>query len=1289
MENKKPTGDRENRWSGWSTNTLATIPDVESEIENAPPVPPIPRDSQNIPQDNRWSGWSGKTNLSAPDLCRGCEKMPPVPALSGNEEKWRPRSKHRLSGVPQGPMAAWAKDPANAHNWSKAKRIYHTVVPASVAFACEAFGRRAVYLACTPIFALFILGSGFSRSVAALVICRLFAGIFGGSALGLGNGTICDIWPLSDVSIPIISYITMSLLGPIIGTLLGGLATQTYGFRWTQWITLYFTAASLMMILPMQETCRKSILQRRAKREGAVDELLHPRRKMIGSIMLPLYSTVTCPLGLLLEEPIVGLLSSYVAFTLALFYAFFVAFPYVFATVYGFSIEPQGLTFLGLGVGCLAGLLFFSIYDRFIYEPRVARWRAERRAEAKHKRNSQVTPSKHNSTPTSIKRKSWPSTSDPFTPSEQNIQLAVAAAIYLNAIPANVGKKIIPERVIVLLNLHPSYSDLCETLEGLGLKLDRVALAKVLTNALARAGKAAAFSRSKSLLQIANSLERPHTSSDVEAQKSSSSPNPLYMTFSAPVTPVAPLPPSIPPPEWRLSIALPGAILLPVSSFVFAWTARAGVHWMVPVFAEGLFGMGILVVLCTLTLYIMDVYEPLHGADAVALTASLSYVLAAAFSLFIVQMYEKLGTSSQPPDLRFLHYNDVYHVEAGSAEPVGGIARFQSICNYYRNDEAFAALPELLTLFSGDAFNPSLESSVTKGSHMVPVLNALGTDCACVGNHDLDFGVPHFRHLADQCTFPWLLANVLDPALGEDKCLGNAEKTTMITCSNGVKVGIIGLVEREWLDTINVLPPNLIYKSASATAKELVPGLREAGAEIVVALTHQREPNDNKLAENTPLGMIDLILGGHDHFYQHTVINSTHILRSGTDFKQLSYIEARRKRDGSKGWDFSITRRDIIKAIPEDPKTVKLVDKLTSALRSKLEKPIGYTAAPLDARFTTVRLKESNLGNFVCDLMRFYYHADCCIVAAGTIRGDQVYPPGVIRLKDIMNCFPFEDPCVVVRVKGQALLEALENSVGKHPALEGRFPQVSGIEFEFDPTKPESSRVKYVNINKDPLDLQKDYTLATRDYMVRGKDGFNSLLSEADGGTAVELVSEENGMLISMILRQYFMSLKVLGKWGNWGASMGHHWGSVHKDLHKKHPVREPITPGTVENTFLKNLPTDSRSVPSLVGKAQEEGARPSKNTESSAAQAEGGGADFEMSESEDDASELKPVPTDVSQRERELVIMRKVTKKWWRLAKLPGHPSLCDEEDEGEFVVHWTKGIAPRLEGRIKETKG
>jgi 2',3'-cyclic-nucleotide 2'-phosphodiesterase (5'-nucleotidase family) len=165
----------------------------------------------------------------------------------------------------------------------------------------------------------------------------------------------------------------------------------------------------------------------------------------------------------------------------------------------------------------------------------------------------------------------------------------------------------------------------------------------------------------------------------------------------------------------------------------------------------------------------------------------------------------------------------------------------------------------------------------------------------------------------------------------------------MLTSSNGIKVGVIGLAEREWLDTINSLPPDIIYKSASQTAKELIPGLKEQGAEIIIAVTHQREPNDNKLAELTGGGLIDIVLGGHDHYYNHSYINGTHVLRSGSDFKQLSHIEAWRKPDGQ-GWDFKIVRRDIMSSIPQDKQTVAMVDKLTRKLKEKLDKPIGMVS---------------------------------------------------------------------------------------------------------------------------------------------------------------------------------------------------------------------------------------------------------------------------------------------------------------------------------------------------------
>lgn len=545
---------------------------------------------------------------------------------------------------------------------------------------------------------------------------------------------------------------------------------------------------------------------------------------------------------------------------------------------------------------------------------------------------------------------------------------------------------------------------------------------------------------------------------------------------------------------------------------------------------------------------------------------------------------------------------------------------------------------------------------------MVPVLNTIKTDASCVGNHDYDFGVQQFQYLTGKCNFPWLLANVLDPALGENIPLGNAKRTHMMTSSNGIKIGLIGLGEREWLATINSLPPNLIYKSASETAKELVPQLRAEGAEIIICLAHQREPNDNKLAENTggTDAHIDLILGGHDHHYSHSFIKGTHVLRSGTDFKQLSYLEGRRRKDDASKWDFEISRRDITSEVPEHQPSVELVKSLTSKLQKSLATPIGWTATALDARFSTVRMRESNIGNFVCDIMRSHYEADCAIMAAGTIRGDQIYPPGCIRVKDITTCFPFEDPVIVIRVTGKAIWEALDNGVSTYPALEGRFPQVSNVHFEFDPSLPTGKRVTKVWIGGQPCDNEKKYVLATRGYMGRAKDGFDSLLVQSEGGDAEEIIDEESGLLISTIIRQYFMARRSIGKW----ARLSAHWNS----LADSHIAGTPPVPDNMHESAKTDQP-----MPRL----QRQNSTPAWDQFLDKRQG------LDVQPKDDDDSDSEDEVEDIAPLDREVLLTRKYFAQWTRKAKV--NTEVCDPVTEAEYMVDWTRTIGPRLEGRIK----
>ena len=83
--------------------------------------------------------------------------------------------------------------------------------------------------------------------------------------------------------------------------------------------------------------------------------------------------------------------------------------------------------------------------------------------------------------------------------------------------------------------------------------------------------------------------------------------------------------------------------------------------------------------------------------------------------------------------ITILHFNDVYNIQPGEVDPIGGAARFVHKCNELQKEH------NALVLFSGDVFNPSQMSNVTKGEQMPPVLNAAGVQASVVGNHDLDF----------------------------------------------------------------------------------------------------------------------------------------------------------------------------------------------------------------------------------------------------------------------------------------------------------------------------------------------------------------------------------------------------------------------------------------------------------------------------------------------------------------------------------------------------------------------
>ncbi|KAG5984332.1 hypothetical protein E4U55_005217 [Claviceps digitariae] len=524
---------------------------------------------------------------------------------------------------------------------------------------------------------------------------------------------------------------------------------------------------------------------------------------------------------------------------------------------------------------------------------------------------------------------------------------------------------------------------------------------------------------------------------------------------------------------------------------------------------------------------------------------------------------------SRTRDITLVHFNDVYHVS-----DINHVARFASIMtNPHHLTPGQVGPPpnNLLRVFSGDAFSPSLEASVFRGGHMPEVLNAMKIDVACYGNHDFDFGERRLAELSDGTAFPWTLANVLrregdgDDG-GDAACAGLLARAReyVVREVDGVRVGFFGLAGSDWPSNCLPLPPCDI-KDPPAFAHTTARHLRECeNCHVVIALTHMRLAEDMAVLKKTQTGSerIDLLLGGHDHdVVQRASTDSdtdpsvaweslrpvgdgagagglisasgdVRIVKSGTDWKGLSVVRLRVGKDADgrvSVLNTTLTQVPDIKAlsnynqIPMCPTAVQVMTDIQARLAKVVTNPLVMTDVPLEGRSSVVRGREANLGNMLADMVRAYYDTDIALVNSGGIRCDRIIHPGrdePLLVRDMIDINPFDNAIVVRRISGDVLAEALENSVSD-AHTDGRFLQVSGLRMTVDWTRPEGSRVRSMQHvpsgNSTAADVRPEcsYTVAMVEFIASGFDGY-SCFHRSDSLLDAEAAMTDTNLLLSV-----------------------------------------------------------------------------------------------------------------------------------------------------------------------------
>ncbi|KAJ5341710.1 MFS general substrate transporter [Penicillium brevicompactum] len=240
--------------------------------------------------------------------------------------------------------------------------------PLVVAPLSELYGRLPIYHACNILFTVSNVACSLAPSLSSLIGFRFLAGSVGSAPLALGAGTIADIIKPEHRGLAIAVWAVGPVIGPVVGPVCGGFLTQEVSWRWVFWvIAIAAGVTTAISLLVLRETYAPILLARRTKRlrrETGNSKLQSALYRDMTPVNLFKRSIIR-PLNLLVLSPMVSLLSLYVAVVYGFLYLLFTTMSQVYRNQYHFSASMVGLTYIGLGLGSIIGLLVtgrFSIH---------------------------------------------------------------------------------------------------------------------------------------------------------------------------------------------------------------------------------------------------------------------------------------------------------------------------------------------------------------------------------------------------------------------------------------------------------------------------------------------------------------------------------------------------------------------------------------------------------------------------------------------------------------------------------------------------------------------------------------------------------------------------------------------------------------------------------------------------------------------------------------------------------------------------------------------------------------
>lgn len=456
--------------------------------------------------------------------------------------------------------------------------------------------------------------------------------------------------------------------------------------------------------------------------------------------------------------------------------------------------------------------------------------------------------------------------------------------------------------------------------------------------------------------------------------------------------------------------------------------------------------------------------------------------------------------------ITLLQLNDVYEITPVEGGKRGGLARVATL-----RQRLLAANPNTYTLLAGDLISPSalgtakVNGERLAGAQIIATMNTLGLDYATFGNHEFDVSESQLLARLDESEFQWFSGNV-SRANGEP--FPDVPPYVILTVpgqEDTVRVGLVGV-------TLESNPATYVqYQDPIATLQSQVEAIKN-DVDIIVALTHLSLAQDQRVAAEIP--DIDLILGGHEHEnvqqWRFDLVDTTPagcpevptpIFKADANARTV-YIHDLHYDTETHCLSIDSRLQPITAAIPEDPATAETVqtwlERGFAGFRESGFEPTQEVATitePLDGLEVSVRNQSTRLTELIAEAMVMSAPgAELALFNSGSIRIDDVIPPGPITEYDVIRILPFGGTILTVDMPGSLLGRAL--SQGQQNRGTGGYLQTANVQWD-------EATGQWL-IQGNPLDPSRTYRVAINDFLISGREtGLDYLTLDAPGVTQI------------------------------------------------------------------------------------------------------------------------------------------------------------------------------------------